>query len=534
MPLYSQVDNPWYLNASVTPQINSSSSQHHGVDQNLSNPGISAPAHQNLSINGQDIEGKTQLHRAAIQASMNEIRSLLINGAAVNIKDHSGNEPLHYAVISGNLVIVKDLLRFGADCNASGESGRSPLHLATSNLEIVAALLLNGATASAQDHNGDTPLHLLLPMELENHAIFTTIEKLVSSGSDINLANSAGFTPFHRLAERSKHTDHTLSLFNQFLLSGANIDFPFPDGKTPFHYFLATSNYEWLERQSRWNDEKSRNVLEQFLGKGADPLTPVETREPLAVAVIRHRLYGWDVNHAMIEFLCKKVSTGPVMPNGNSVLHELCSRSTFLYPKGPQIDEMINTLLERGADPNLRNQDGQSPLALLFDNKDNKLPTIHKIVPILLAHGANPTLTDDDGHPVLFKAAKRLTWGELKPLLRADIKQRKIVARPVVIDSHKWCYQWEQIDQAVNWEKAKDMILNCADMLPSNIEKKIRLSTLATMADKHINLVRGMFSGDASAIEKRRKLLVAILRDCRAQRIEIDMAHLDYLLELCD
>jgi ankyrin repeat protein len=514
--------------------MSSSSSQHHGFDQNLSNPSISAPAHQNLSINGQDIEGKTQLHRAAIQASKDEIKSLLINGAAVDIKDHSGNQPLHYAVISSNLFIVKDLLRFGADCNASGQSGRSPLHLATSNSEIVAALLLNGATASAQDHNGDTPLHLLLPMELENYAIFTIIEKLVSSGSDINLANSAGFTPFHRLAERSKHTVHTLSLFNQFLLSGANIDFPFPDGTTPFHHFLATSNYEWLGKQSRWKDDKSRIVFEQFLGKGADPLTPVETHEPLAVAVIRHRLYCRHANHAMIEFLCKKVSTGPVMPNGNSVIHELCSRCISSHQNGQQIDAMINTLLERGADPNLRNQDGQSPLALLFDNKDNELLIIQRVVPILLAHGANPTLTDDDGHPVLFKAAKRLTWGELKPLVRADIKQRKIVARPVVIDSHKWCYQWEQIGQTVNWEKAKDMILNCADMLPSNIEEKIRLSTLTTMAEKHINLVRGMFSGDPSAIEKQRKLLLAILRDCRAQRIEIDMAHLDYLLELCD
>jgi ankyrin repeat protein len=532
--IYPQ-DDIWNMNASEAPHTSSSGNPYHGFNQDISTPGISAPAHQSLSIDGQNSEGKTQLHIAVIQVSAEQVKSLLVAGAAVDIKDNSGYGPLHYAVLSENLTIVKDLLRFGADCNAKDRGGRSPLHLATSSLQIVDTLLLNGASVSAQDENGDTPLHLVLSMEPDDSSKEPIIEKFINFRSNVNLANNKGFTPFHRLLERTQHTNRTLPLLRQFLLSGANINFPFPDGRLPFHHFLTVSKNKWLEKPGRWQPENTSNgVFKQFLEKGADPLTPVQSLGPLAVALIRHKLYHWNLDPTIAELLCTKVSTGPVISNGNSFLHELCSNLRNSSNKKHPVERLAETLLQQGADPNLLNQDGQSPLTLLFDGKDNYLPTTKKVASILLAQGANIMLGDKNGYAVLFKAAKRLTWEELKPLVRADIKQREGAARPVATDSNEWCYEWEKIVQAQSWDEARDLILNCADLIPPDIEEKIRLSTLAAIAEKHVDLVKSMFEGDILAVEMRRKYLVTILRDCRAQRIEIDMAHVDYLLELCD
>lgn len=46
------------------------------------------------------------------------------------------------------------------------------------------------------------------------------------------------------------------------------------------------------------------------------------------------------------------------MLNGNTLLHELCLECRPSPYKFSQFEQLMKTLLERGADPNLRNQGG--------------------------------------------------------------------------------------------------------------------------------------------------------------------------------
>jgi len=536
MPLYSSSETPWYSTLHDTTQMSSPNHQYlNGFNQNIPNSSIPTSTHQVLGQNEQDGQGKTQLHRAIIGAFTEEVEALLFGGAAVNVKDHSGNEPLHYAVLSGILSIVKDLLRFGADPNAKNQLGRTPLHVAILNQEITATLLLNGAMASAQDHSGDTPLHLILPLEIDDANLMTVIETLISSSANVDLANNTGFTPFHRLAERSEYSHRAHELFIKFLQLSAGIDAAFPDGKSLFYRFLAVSKESWLEKPGTHSSVSANKVFKQFLEKGADPLTLLSSSKPLACEIARLATQANEPDLAIGELLCMKAPIGPVMSNGNSVLHELCLECrNMAYRKPGGVEGWMELLLKRGADPNLRNDSGQSPFFLLFSHKENKLSIVQRAIPVLLAHGANPTLADESGHPVLFKAANMLPLEGLKPLAQAAIKQHKARDLPVVTDSNLWSYQLEQAVQTQDWEEARDFILNSQSFIPSDIEEKITRSILAALAEKHVVLVRSMFKEDLLVKEKRRKYLATILRDCREQGIEIDMAHLDCLLEFCD
>ncbi|KAK1770065.1 ankyrin repeat-containing domain protein [Phialemonium atrogriseum] len=153
-----------------------------------------------LDLNQQDSEGKTRLHRATINGSMDEIKELLHSGAAVHLKDFLGNEPLQYAVGALNSKATDLLLRFGANANTKGNMGYSPLHLAVEHGAILDKLLFHGAAPCAQDDEGNTPLHIAIstPSAYSKHPK-SVIDSLLRSGSDVNLANKAGITPFHKL-----------------------------------------------------------------------------------------------------------------------------------------------------------------------------------------------------------------------------------------------------------------------------------------------------------------------------------------------
>jgi ankyrin repeat protein len=67
-------------------------------------------------IDEQDSQGRTQLHQAVIQNSMDQVRALLSSGAQVDIQEKFNNEPLHLALSQNevNKEIVKILLDYGA------------------------------------------------------------------------------------------------------------------------------------------------------------------------------------------------------------------------------------------------------------------------------------------------------------------------------------------------------------------------------------------------------------------------------------
>jgi ankyrin repeat protein len=114
------------------------------------------------SPNTRHLGGRTSLHFAAKEGHVAVVELLLQHGADPSSQDEDGNAALHLAALRGWRDVAYVLLRHGADPNARNAEGRTPLHSAAEGgyLEVVELLLQHGADPNAQDNNGYTPLHL--------------------------------------------------------------------------------------------------------------------------------------------------------------------------------------------------------------------------------------------------------------------------------------------------------------------------------------------------------------------------------------
>lgn len=81
------------------------------------------------NVNNKDIDGKTPIHRAAINGYHNIFFYLLEHGADINIIDNAGNTLLHNAVIGDNKEIVELLLKKGLNINSKNYKNLTVLEL---------------------------------------------------------------------------------------------------------------------------------------------------------------------------------------------------------------------------------------------------------------------------------------------------------------------------------------------------------------------------------------------------------------------
>lgn len=83
------------------------------------------------NINGQNSDGHTALHIAAMDPSAyDKIQTLISANADPNIQDNQGNTALHYACIYANVNILR-LLITNSNINIQNNNGCTPLHLVT-------------------------------------------------------------------------------------------------------------------------------------------------------------------------------------------------------------------------------------------------------------------------------------------------------------------------------------------------------------------------------------------------------------------
>ena len=317
-------------------------------------------------------DGMTALHWAA-QHGDAELASLLVTaGAGVRATTRLGAyTPLHLASLGGSTAVIKTLAGAGADVNARTATGATPLMLAAASgaPDAVTALLELSADANAADAaNGETALMFAAALDRAD-----AVRALVQRGADPTLAS--------RIIDRSTSTAPEEVLQNQIRdaqdaksaaaasapgaaapaarparsandgVAGATRPFTFSElvgsqgGLTPLHF---------AARQGAMHAVQA--LVE--LGANVDAPSPADGTTPLLIATINGQ---FDIARYLLDHGARPdlASAAGMTPLFAALNVEWAPKMFYPQPRAhlqQQISylDLMNALLDKGADPNAR------------------------------------------------------------------------------------------------------------------------------------------------------------------------------------
>src|SRR5262245_3934077 len=234
--------------------------------------------------------------------------------------DPDGTTPLHWAVRAGDLAAVRQLLRDGLDAKAANRYGVTPLALAAQNGDpaIIDVLLAAGADANGSLSSGQTML--MLASRSGNPAAITS---LVSRGALVNAKEQVLGETALMWAATENHGDAIRSL----VAAGADIN--------------ARSSRLTFPR-SDWGDGKS----------GRFTVLPRGGWTPLMYAARQ------DARDAIRALATARADLNATDPDGTTALTLAIINAHY---------EAASLLLDAGADPNIADSTGMTPLYAAVD-----------------------------------------------------------------------------------------------------------------------------------------------------------------------
>ena len=376
------------------------------------------PFNPDFSI--QDSYGKTVLFDAVKGRNLEIVKDILEVMQNPDMPDNNGQTPLFDAVLNTNHDIAKYMIACGMDVNHLDQNQENVLFnaivLGAKNLDIVDSLLKKGIKLNIKDKNGngilDELLEILQLLSIPNPKLTGRYALIAPENNYVKLTHF--LMEFGLALDRVDKEGKTI-LFKEvrkknyeaidFLLaSGANVDAIDNDGKTVLFDALlgGISNINMIDylllkgANIDHKDFEERTIIDDLIEiilvqqNGKKPYHPKflkldETEDYL---------------NLLKKMLAHKPKINAVNRNGQTSLFEIVKYNNL---------DLIKIFMNNGADANIVDNDGNTPLSVLIDESvkitvpKERLQLLERLV-FMLKFRIDVDTIDKNGRTIYHKA----------------------------------------------------------------------------------------------------------------------------------
>lgn len=313
-----------------------------------------------VDINFKDETGSTALIYVSELGNFQIAKLLIENNANVNEKDNNGNTALMKVaprIGENDLMLAEKLLEGGANINEKNQFGLTALMIASGsgNVELVKKLLEKRVELNFKGVEGNTALM----MAIRNNN-FDIAKMIIENKADLNLQNDRGETALMIAVKRGNK-----EIIKMLIENGANLDLQNEDKETAL--MIAT---EYGEKE----------IAKLLMEKGADVNLQNVSGETAEILEEKYRIMNEEKYMKSLEIIGKSEKDLIVnaIENGN--------------------EEMLKALIEKGANVNFQDEDGNTALMLAIEREDEKTAKL------LIENGADVNLQNKNGITALMLA----------------------------------------------------------------------------------------------------------------------------------
>ena len=366
-------------------------------------------------LNLKDSYNKTVLYDAVEGEDENILKDVIENIDNINLLDENNQTVLFKAVLKENTQIAKTLILYDIDINIRDKDGQTAIYNALlrgyDNYDVIELLVKKGIDLNITDKENHTVVDEILHIiDLQNRSMnnlegkYTLINKdrsyveiltyLINSGLEIDKFDSNGNTALSKAIQKQNYEQI------EFLLKcGANINIQDEYGKTVLfrEVLRGFSNYKMVaflirnDADAFIKDNDSKSLYDYLIEK-----------------ICKFENYTSEIDDPKSKkyflLLKKLISLKPKLnekrPDGQNVLFEVVKHNNF---------DLIKLLLNYGMNPNVIDNDGNTPLSFLVETglklkiKDAREKFIDRLV-FLLRFRVDTGIQDKDGRTVFHKA----------------------------------------------------------------------------------------------------------------------------------